>query len=64
MMNTHKGDILVRRLDEWRFSVAVDGVVRYVGSRVECERRAAILVPKDDRAAQDQALRGWVSLTR
>jgi len=64
MMNTHKRDILVRRLDEWRFAVAVDGVVRYVGSRVECERRAAILVPKDDRAAQDQALLGWVSLTR
>jgi len=64
MMNTHKGDILVRRLDEWRFAVVVDGVVRYVGSRVECERRAAILVPKDDRAAQDQALLRWVSLTR
>ena len=64
MMNTHKGDILVRRLDEWRFAVVVDGVVRYVGSRVECERRAAILLPKDDRAAQDQALLRWVSLTR
>ena len=56
MMNTHKGDIVVQRLDEWRFAFAVDGLVRYVGSQVECERRAAILLSKNDRAAQDQAL--------
>ena len=37
-------------------AVAVDGVVRYVGSQAECERRCAILVPKNDRATQDQAL--------
>ena len=66
MMNTHKGDILVRRLDEWRFAVAVDGVVRYVGSRVECERRAAILVrgtilgPRTERCC---AGRGWPAKT-
>jgi hypothetical protein len=55
-MKTHKGDVVIQRLDEWRYAVAVDGVVRYVGSQVECERRAAILVPKNDRAMQDQAL--------
>ena len=55
-MNTHKGDIVIQRLDERRFAVAVDGVVRYVGTKVECERRAAILAPKNDRAAQDRAL--------
>jgi len=33
-----------------------DGVARFVGSLEECERRAAILLPKSDRAAQDKAL--------
>ena len=55
-MKTLNHEIAVRRLDEWRFAVAVDDVVRYVGSREECERRAAILLPKDDRAAQEHAL--------
>ena len=53
---THKGNVVIQRLDESRYAVAVDGVVRYVGSQVECERRAAILIPKNDRATQDQAL--------
>ena len=55
-MKTHKVDIAIQRLDESRFAIAVDGLVRYVGSQAECERRAAILAPKKDRAAQDQAL--------
>ncbi len=55
-MKTQKGEVVVRRLDEERYAVAVDGVVRYVGTQEECERRVAILVPKNDRAAQDQAL--------
>ena len=55
-MKTHKGDILIQRLDENRYAVAVDGVVRYVGSQAECERRLAILAPKSDRASQDRAL--------
>jgi hypothetical protein len=55
-MKTHKGDVVIQRLNEWRYAISVDGVVRYVGSQVECERRAAILVPKNDRATQDQAL--------
>jgi hypothetical protein len=55
-MKIHNGDVLIQRLDERRYAVAVDGVVRYVGSREECERRAAMLAPKNDRAAQDQAL--------
>jgi SH3-like domain-containing protein len=63
-MKTHKGDVVIQRLDEWRFAVAVDGLVRYVGSQVECERRAAIFVPKNDRAAQDQALLRWAHLSR
>jgi len=33
-----------------------DGVARFVGSLEECERRAAILLPKSDRATQDKAL--------
>ena len=55
-MKTHKGDIVIQRLDEGRYAVAVDGIVRYVGTQEECERRVAILVPKNDRAAQDRAL--------
>jgi hypothetical protein len=55
-MKSQKGDVLIQRLDESRYSVAVDGVMRYVGSQEECERRAVILAQKNDRAAQDQAL--------
>ena len=55
-MKTQKRDVVIQRLDEWRFAVAVDGLVRYVGSQVECERRLAVLAPKNDRAMQDQAL--------
>jgi hypothetical protein len=63
-MKTHKVDIVIQRLDEMRFAVAVDGIARYVGSRPECDRRAAIFVPKNDRAAQDQALLRCVSMSR
>jgi hypothetical protein len=55
-MKTHKGDVVIQRLDERRYALAVDGVVRYVGTQEECERRVAILAPKNDRAAQDRAL--------
>ena len=55
-MKTHKGEVLIQRLDEFRYAVAVDGVVRYVGTQEECQRRIAILAPKNDRAAQDEAL--------
>ena len=55
-MKTHKVDIVIQRLDEWRYAVTVDGFVRYVSSQVECERRVVMLAPKNDRATQDQAL--------
>ncbi len=55
-MKTHKGDVVIRRLDEGRCAVSVDGVVHYVGTQEECERRVAILAPKNDRAGQDEAL--------
>jgi len=55
-MKIRHNDVLIQRLDERRFAVIVDGVVRYVGSEAECGRRAAILTPKGDRAAQDKAL--------
>ena len=61
-MKTGKADVVIQPLDEGRFAFAVDGLVRYVGRQVECERRAAILVPKNDRATQDQALLRWASL--
>ena len=55
-MKTQKRDVVIQRLDEWRYAVAVDGLVRYVGSQEECQRRADILSPKNDRNVQDQGL--------
>ena len=34
----------------------MDGIVRYVGTEEECQRRLAMLVPSNDRAGQDKAL--------
>ena len=62
-MKTQKFEIVIQRLDKTRFAVAVDGLVHYVGSQAECERRAAIFLPKNDRAMQDQALLRWASLS-
>ena len=62
-MKTQKIETVIQRLDETRFAVAVGGLVRYVGSQAECERRAAILLPRNDRATQDQALLRWASLS-
>ena len=55
-MKTRKEGVAVRRLDENRYAINVDQVVRYVGSQAECERRAEILVQKNSRDAQDRAL--------
>jgi hypothetical protein len=63
-MKTDNSDVVIQRLDEWRYAVAVDGLVRYAGSHAECERRAAILLSKNDRAAQDQALLRLAYLSR
>jgi hypothetical protein len=61
-MKTYKREIVVQRLDERRHALTVDGVVRYVGTEEECQKRLAILVPKNDRADQDKALaRLWRS---
>ena len=51
-----KDDVVIQRLDERRYAVAVDGVVRYVGSQEECQRRADILSSKNDRNVQDRGL--------
>ena len=63
-MKTDNSDVVIQRLDEWRYAVAGDGLVRYVGSQAECERGAAIFVPENDRAAQDQALLRLAYLSR
>ena len=39
-----------------RCAVALDGVVRYVGARDQCVRRAEILVLANDRGIQDLML--------
>ena len=49
-------NVAILRLDERRYAVTVDCVVRYVGTEEECRRRLEILAPKGDRAAQDKAL--------
>jgi hypothetical protein len=51
-----KDDVVIQRLDERRYAVSVDGVVRYVGSQEECQRRAEILSPKNNRNVQDRGL--------
>ena len=56
-MKTHNRDIIVQRLDERRYALTIDGIVRYVGTEEECQRRLAMLVPNNDRARQDKALR-------
>jgi hypothetical protein len=55
-MKAPKPGIEIQRLDDKRYAVMVDGLVRYVGTLEECQRREAILAPKNDRAAQDRAL--------
>jgi hypothetical protein len=55
-MKTHNRDIIVQRLDERRYALTIDGIVRYVGTEEECQRRIAMLVPNHDRARQDKAL--------
>jgi hypothetical protein len=55
-MKMRREGVAVWRLDENRYAVAVDHVVRFVGSREECQRRAEILMPKSDRDMQDRAL--------
>jgi len=55
-MKPHKRDVVIQRLDERRFALAVDGIVRYVGTEEECQRRLVILAPKNDRNEQDEAL--------
>ena len=55
-MKTHKGAIVIERLDERRYAVTVDGIVRYVGTQEECQQRVAVLGQKEDRVDQDEAL--------
>ena len=55
-MKTRKGAIVIERLDEWRYAVTVDGIVRYVGTQEECQQRVAMLCDKEDRADQNKAL--------
>ena len=54
----------IQRLDDKRYALTFDGLVRYVGTREECERRAVLLSQKNDRATQDNALARSIGLTR
>jgi hypothetical protein len=55
-MNTCKEGVAIWRLDDSRYAVGVDHVIRYVGSQEECQRRANILSAKNDRKVQDLGL--------
>ncbi|MBV8774024.1 MAG: hypothetical protein JO166_17095 [Deltaproteobacteria bacterium] len=55
-MKTRKEGIAIWRLDNDRYAMSVDQVIRYVGSQEECQRRAEILLPKNNRDMQDLAL--------
>jgi hypothetical protein len=63
-MKTGRGVIVIQRLDERRYAVTIDGIVRYVGTQEECQQRAAMLGKKEDRADQDKALARSVRLIR
>jgi hypothetical protein len=63
-MKTGKGVIVIQRLDERRYAVTVDGIVRFVGTQEECEQRVAMLVQKEDRADRDKALARSIRLLR
>jgi len=51
-MKARKEGVAIWRLDEKRYAISVDQVIRYVGSQEECQRRAEILLPKDSRKEQ------------
>jgi hypothetical protein len=57
-MKTKKAGIEIWDLDGngSRCAVARDGIVRYVGAREQCQRRAEILADPGDRERQDQML--------
>jgi hypothetical protein len=57
-MKTNKTGVEIWELDGGggRCALALDGVVRYVGARDECTRRAKILVVASDRRVQDVML--------
>ena len=55
-MKQRKEGVAVWRLDENRYAMGVNQLIRYVGSQEECQRRAEILLPKDTRDAQGHAL--------
>ena len=55
-MKSPKGAIAIERLDERRYAVTVDGIVRYVGTQEECQQRVAVLTQTKDRMDQDEAL--------
>jgi len=63
-MKTRKGSIVIERLDERRYAVTVDGIVRFVGTQEECQQRVAVLVQKKDRADRDKALARSIRLLR
>ena len=55
-MKQRKEGVAVWRLDQIRYAMGVDHVIRYVGSQEECQRRAEMLLPKNTRDALDHAL--------
>jgi hypothetical protein len=63
-MKTGRGVIVIQRLDERRYAVTIDGIVRYVGTQEECEQRVAMLVQREDRADRDKALARSIRLLR
>ena len=55
MKTPHEG-IAIWQLDENRYAVGINHLIRYVGSQEECQRRADILSPKGDRDMRDRCL--------
>ena len=63
-MKARNAGIEIIWLDENRYAVTIDGIVCYVGSLEECERRAAILMPRNDHPIKDDELAALAQLPR
>jgi len=57
-LKTTNNRLEIHRLDDKRYALSLDGLVRYVGTQEECERCAVLLSKKNDRAMQDTPMLG------
>ncbi len=62
-MKARKAAVEIQWLDENRYAVAIDGIVCFVGTLEECERRAANLDAKERACGTEPSARALDRLT-